>query len=101
MSELANRARQRNYLKLRLIGCWNLFHNKNVTPEEKIIMDRILLDISFLLQLFTSNSIKLGFKAYNRCSYCKKKGVNEVLIHGHRRYLCNNHKNLPVSVDMI
>lgn len=61
MSELSNRAKQRNWLKMRLMGCESIFYNKIITSDEKLIMSDILSDIKLLIDNFDENSKKLGF----------------------------------------
>jgi len=96
MSELQNKAKDRNFLKMRLSGCYYLFKDKNVTPEEQLIMDSISFKIRQLLDGFKDNSIKLGFKAYDRCYYCKRKAIGEYQFNGKTMYLCNKHSDTMI-----
>lgn len=96
MSELSNKAKQRNFLKLRLSGCYSIFNNvdeTNITKEESILIEEISLNISHLLHNFKSNSIKLGFKASDRCYLCGKKAVNDIFINGYKKYICSTHND--------
>ena len=61
MSDLSNRAKQRNWLKMRLMGCESIFYNKIITNDEKLIMSDVLSDIKLLIDNFDENSKKLGF----------------------------------------
>jgi len=66
MSELANKARQRNWLLMRLIGAHSIFFNKVITIEEKVIMDNIKDQIKILIDNFGESSKQLGFKVKDK-----------------------------------
>ena len=64
MSELANRARRRNWLKMRLMGCESIFYtNKDILTDKERSRFRVLqLVIELIVNQFDENSKVLGFK---------------------------------------
>jgi len=67
MSDWANKARQRNWLLMRLVGSVSLFGNRSVvTPKEALIMAEIHVNILKLINSFSDNSKQLGFKVKDK-----------------------------------
>ena len=67
MSDWANKARQRNWLLMRLMGSVSLFGNRSVvTPKEALIMAEIHVNILKLINSFSDNSKQLGFKVKDK-----------------------------------
>ena len=68
MSELSNRAKQRNWLKMRLMGAISVFYpNNHITTQqekEKLLIIRNL--VSELIGDFNDNSKLLGFKVKDK-----------------------------------
>ena len=64
MSELANKARKRNWLKMRLMGCESIFYaNKDILTKKEIRRFLVLQkSIRLIINDFTKNSKELGFK---------------------------------------
>ena len=95
MSDLSNRAKQRNWLKMRLMGAISVFYPSNhITTQqerEKLLIIRNL--VSELVGDFNDNSRTLGFKVVNRCCFCGKKSDNVFLVREKKQYVCKNHES--------
>lgn len=95
MSDLSNRAKQRNWLKMRLMGAISVFYPNNwITTQqerEKLLIIRNL--VGELIGDFNENSRLLGFKVVNRCCFCGKKSDNAFLVRGKTQYVCKDHES--------
>lgn len=88
-------ARQRNWFKFRLVGCYIPINNEFVTEEERITINAINNLRTQLITNFDKCSKELGLRVPEHKCWCGKeakiqiKDYNDILI-----WVCNKHKEL-------